>query len=120
MLLTVYGISNCDKVRKIQRWLQENNIDYKFHDYKKHGCNKLLVKNILIKFNFQEVINTRGTTWRKLPDAIKNSLNEKKAASLMRDNPSIIKRPILELHGQWILGSDTKPLIKMLEHHPHP
>tara|TARA_B100001094_G_scaffold247415_1_gene244281 strand:- start:49 stop:411 length:363 start_codon:yes stop_codon:yes gene_type:complete len=119
MLLTVYGISNCDKVKTIRSWLQENNINYKFHDYKKHGCDEILVKNILIQFNFREVINTRGTTWRKLPDTIKNSLNDKKAAYLMRDNPSIIKRPILEFNGQWILGLDTNTLVKMLEYHPH-
>ena len=120
MLVTIYGISNCDKVKKIRDWLQENSIDYKFHDYKKHGCEELLIKDILAQFNFREVINVRGTTWRKLPDTIKNSLDEKKAAYLMQDNPSIIKRPILEFNGQWIIGFDIKILATMFKCHPRP
>ena len=119
MAITLYGISNCDKIRKVRSWLKEHNIDYRFHDYKKDGCDEFLAQKILNHINFQEVINTRGTTWRKLPYAIKTSLDEKKAEYLMRDNPSIIKRPLIKINNKWIIGFDIPALTKMLNCHPH-
>ena len=106
-MITLYGISNCDTIKKARNWLQSNNLEYEFHDYKKLGCDQKLGKRFLKEFGLESTINRRGTTWRKLPDEIKQELNSEKALELMTDNPSLIKRPILEGPGSWLIGFDS-------------
>ena len=105
-MTTLYGINNCDTIKKVKSWLIAREIDFEFHDYKKAGCDAKLAKLLVSQFPFDEVINKRGTTWRKLSDNEKNSLNEKSAQILMMENPSIIKRPILQTDQEWFLGFD--------------
>lgn len=106
-MIVLYGIANCDKIRKTRQWLQQQNLDYEFHDYKKLGCSAELIKQFLKHFDYEELINTRGTTWRQLPDASKADLDTKSAIKLMQDSPSLIKRPLLNFEGEWLLGYDT-------------
>jgi len=94
-MITLYGINNCDTIKKTRKWLQENEIDYEFHDYKKAGCSKHLAETFLKHFDYKELINSRGTTWRKLSDKEKASLDITSAINLMVEQPSIIKRPLL-------------------------
>ena len=105
-MTTLYGINNCDTVKKVRRWLDSNEVDYDFHDYKKLGCDKSLATQLLNQFELDKLINKRGTTWRQLPDAVKNSLSKESAIELMEKNPSIIKRPILNSNRHWLLGFD--------------
>ncbi|MCO7226819.1 Spx/MgsR family RNA polymerase-binding regulatory protein [Pleionea sp. CnH1-48] len=91
-------------MKKALRWLDDNNVEYHFHDYKKEGLSEQQAKTFLEHCDMNLVINKRGTTWRKLDDDIKNNLDEDLAVKLMLDNPSIIKRPLVEFKGNYHLG----------------
>ncbi|MBL4574242.1 MAG: Spx/MgsR family RNA polymerase-binding regulatory protein [Gammaproteobacteria bacterium] len=105
-MTTLYGINNCDTIKKTRSLLAELGVDYDFHDYKKLGCDEALIKKFLKHFDFKLLVNTRGSTWRKLPDAVKQNLSEASAIKIMSENNSIIKRPIIESQGRWLLGFD--------------
>jgi len=109
-MTTLYGINNCDTVKKTRSLLTELGVDYDFHDYKKLGCDETLIRKFLKHFDFKALVNTRGTTWRKLPDAVKHDLNEASAIKIMSENNSIIKRPIIESQGEWLLGFDKEKI----------
>ena len=104
MSITLFGISNCDKVRKARSWLQQQNLDYVFHDYRKDGLQQDLARELLRQFPLQQLINTRGTSWRQLPETVKQTLHEGNAIELMQKNPALIKRPLLQASGKWLLG----------------
>ena len=104
MSTTLYGIKNCDTMKKAFKWLETNNINYEFHDYKKSGLPEDLAKDWLASEGWEQIINKRGTTWRKLDDDVKNSMNDTQALAVMLDNPSIIKRPLMIKDGEMTLG----------------
>ena len=114
-MTTLYGINNCDTIKKTRALLTELDIDYEFHDYKKLGCDETLVKRFLKHFDFTALVNTRGTTWRKLPESVKQDLSEATAIKLMSDNNSIIKRPIIESKGKWLLGFDKDKIQNLVQ-----
>ena len=90
-MLTMYGIKNCDTIKKARRWLEAHQIDYRFHDYRVDGLDR-------------ELLNTRGTTWRKLDESVRAGIdNADAAAALMLEMPAIIKRPLLCAPGQPML-----------------
>ena len=91
----LYGIPNCDTIKKSRKWLKDNDIDYEFHDYKKLGVPEKELKTWIKQVGWEILLNKRGTTWRKLDEKIKESVNETSAIQIMLDNPSIIKRPVL-------------------------
>ena len=105
-MTTLYVISNCDTVKKAKRWLEENGINYSFHDYKKTGIDKTTLKNWCGEFGWEALLNKRGTTWRKLDDNTKNNVDESCAIKIMLENTSVIKRPVLISGNQKILGFD--------------
>lgn len=107
-MIVLFGISNCDSIKKTRKWLDSHNLDYEFHDYKKLGCNAELASKLGNEFELERLINKRGTTWRNLPEQVKNSLTPETARELMTANPSVIKRPILRIGDQWVLGYDEK------------
>jgi len=100
----MYGIPNCDTIKKARKWLTQHNIKYQFHDYKKLGTDEQQLQNWLQELGWEQLINKRGTTWRKLDESIKSSMDNEAAIQVMQDNPSIIKRPLLILKDQKILG----------------
>lgn len=100
----IYGIKNCDTMKKAFNWLDENGIAYVFHDYKKEDPNADILKQAIQEHGWENVINRRGTTWRKLDDATKESMNAEKAIPLALENPSIVKRPLLIANGKTYLG----------------
>jgi arsenate reductase len=103
-MVTMYGIPNCDTIKKARNWLKDNNIDYEFHNYKKDGVpEKELIKWVK-DVGWEILLNKRGTTWRKLDDATKNNVNEKSAIEIMLSNPSIIKRPVLDIDNNILVG----------------
>jgi Spx/MgsR family transcriptional regulator len=104
MSITIYGIKNCDTMKKAFAWLDKNGVDYEFHDYKKAGADKALLERWSKKLGWETVINRAGMTFRKLPDKDKEGLNEAKAIRLMLGQPSMIKRPILDLGGGKLLA----------------
>jgi len=95
-MITVYGIKNCDTVKKARRWLDEHNISYQFHDVRTDGLDEEMLRTWLQHINWDVLLNKRGTTWRKLSDQDKNNIDEAKAISIMLEQPAIIKRPVLE------------------------
>lgn len=114
-MITLYGISNCDKVRKTRNWLAQRNLDYHFHDYKKHGCDRDLATQLLRSFGAKQLINTRGTTWRQLDPAAREPLDEARALALMQQHPALIKRPILKVDESWLLGYDTARMADLVD-----
>ena len=104
MTITIYGIKNCDTMKKAFRWLDENNIDHAFHDYKKDAFPEQIIKKAIKEHGWENVINRRGTTWRKLPDGVKNTMNEQSALAIAQENSSIIKRPLLTTENTVLLG----------------
>lgn len=104
MSTTIYGIKNCDTMKKAFKWLESNNIEYSFHDYKKAGLEELQANEWVNELGWENVINKRGTTWRKLDDTIKDTMNNEKAVQVMIENPSIIKRPLLIHNDSKTLG----------------
>ena len=114
-MITLYGINNCDTIKKTKKWLDSQQSEFEFHDYKKLGCPQQLAEKILTQLPLEKVINTRGTTWRKLPDRVKTELNRDSAINLMMDQPAIIKRPIFDINGEWVIGFDTEKLSSVIK-----
>ena len=113
-MIKIYGIKNCDTVKKALNWLEENQIEYQFHDYKKDGIDENKLKQFVKKFGWQKVLNSKGTTFRKLSDAEKPT-DLLGAISLMQKQPSIIKRPIIEGDGIWLIGFDAEEYKKAFD-----
>ena len=103
MPLIIYGIKNCDSMKKARAWLDKKGVDYVFHDYKSAGIARDRLESWAKKAGWEALLNRAGTTFRKLPDKDKNGPSEKKAIALMLAQPSMIKRPVLELPGGRLL-----------------
>lgn len=104
MTTTIYGIKNCDTMKKARAWLDGHNIAYDFHDYKAAGIEPARLKAWAAKLGWETLLNRAGTTFRKLPDADKAGLTEARALALMLDQPSMIKRPVLEVGDKLFVG----------------
>jgi Spx/MgsR family transcriptional regulator len=103
MPITIYGIKNCDTIKKARAWLDKHRVDYAFHDYKTAGIERAKLEGWAKKAGWETLLNRAGTTFKKLPDKDKQGLTEVKAIKLMLAQPSMIKRPVLELGGGKIL-----------------
>jgi arsenate reductase (glutaredoxin) len=115
---TIYGIKNCDTMKKARAWLDSHGVVYEFHDYKTAGITKDKLRHWSDDVGWEALLNRAGTTFRKLPDADKEDLNERKALALMQAQPSMIKRPVLDLGGKLLVG--FKPEIYAREVAPSP
>lgn len=103
--MRLYGIPNCTTVKKARAWLTAHQLDVAFHDFKKQGVDPTWLKEVVAQTGWQALLNTRGTTWRKLSDAEKAAAgNEAGALALMQAQSSVIKRPVLEVDGKYHLG----------------
>lgn len=100
----IYGIKNCDTMKKARTWLDTHGVAYEFHDYKAAGVEKDKLKQWSDKLGWETLLNRAGTTFKKLPEADKEGLTEKKALALMLAQPSMIKRPVLEIGGKLLVG----------------
>src|SRR5215510_14411971 len=104
MRVTIYGIRNCDTMKKARGWLDAQRVEYVFHDYKTAGVERDRLERWAGKLGWETLLNRAGTTFRKLPDKDKASVTERKAIALMLNQPSMIKRPVLEVKGKIIVG----------------
>lgn len=104
MAITLYGIKNCDTVKKARSWLNEHGISHEFHDYKASGIDRAKLEHWCDTLGWEAVLNRFGTTFRKLPAPEQTALNADKAIALMLAQPSMIKRPLLDVDGQLLLG----------------
>lgn len=103
-MVTLYGIKNCDTIKKARRWLETNSIDFRFHDYRVDGLDSELLNSFINELGWEALLNTRGTTWRKLDEITRNKITDAaSAAALMTEIPAIIKRPLLCAPGKPML-----------------
>jgi Spx/MgsR family transcriptional regulator len=113
-VVTIYGIKNCDTMKKARAWLEGHGVAYAFHDYKADGIAGDLLKGWARVVGWETLLNRAGTTFRKLPEADKANLTEKRAIALMLDQPSMIKRPVLDAAGELIVGFKPETYAKAL------
>lgn len=104
MTTIIYGIPNCDTIRKARKWLETHNVSYQFHDVRKDGMDKSTLQQWVKLVGWETLLNRRGTTWRQLPDNAKLNVDESSAVELMAENPAIIKRPVLNKAGELRVG----------------
>ncbi len=95
-MITLYGIKNCDTVRKACRWLDANGVEYHFHDVRKDGLTAARIKSWADEVTWEKLLNRRGLTWRKLSDDDRADINARKAIKLMAAEPTLVKRPVIE------------------------
>ncbi|TAJ96450.1 MAG: ArsC family reductase [Reyranella sp.] len=103
-MITIYGIKNCDTMKKARAWLDKRGVAYDFHDYKATGIDRGRLEGWARKVGWEVLLNRAGTTFRKLPDADKEGLTESRAIALMVAQPSMIKRPVLEAGSKLLVG----------------
>ena len=105
--ITLHGIANCDTVRKARRWLDDNDMTYRFHDFRKDGVDEAMLQGWIETLDdWGELVNRRGTTWRQLAEERRANLDEAGAVALMIEHPSVIKRPVLVREGIVLVGFD--------------
>jgi Spx/MgsR family transcriptional regulator len=102
--ITIYGIPNCDTMKKARTWLDGKGVAYRFHDYRAEGIDRAHVEAWVKALGWEKVLNKASATFKNLPDADKTGLDAKKAVALMLANPTMIKRPMLDLNGRLIAG----------------
>jgi len=95
-LVTLYGIANCDTMKKARAWLDEHGVRYAFHDYKRAGLDESLLRSWVAELGWEALVNRRGTTWRRLPESQRDGIDAQSAIRLMLENPSLIRRPVLD------------------------
>lgn len=107
--MKVYGITNCNTVKKGIEWLKQNKLEFEFHDYKKKGISREKLADWIKTFGWENLINKKGTTWRKLsPEEQQKVVDADSAIALMMEKPSVIKRPIIETEGKLLIGFDEE------------
>ncbi|KPL93964.1 MULTISPECIES: ArsC family reductase [Vibrio] len=104
MTITMFGIPNCDTIKKAKKWLEAEGIKFEFHDYRKQGITEELVTTFCSELGWELVLNKRGTTYRQLSQEQKDTLTEDKAVTLLVKQPAMIKRPILKVDGKLHIG----------------
>lgn len=103
-MLTIYGIKNCDTMRKARGWLDAAGLAYRFHDYRTDGIDEAQLRRWVARIGWEKLLNRAGTTFRALPEAEKAGLDEARAIALMRAHPALIKRPVLEADEALLVG----------------
>jgi len=106
-MITLYGIPNCDTVKKARAWLDDQGLAYAFHDFKKAGVPTERLDQWLTQFGWERVINRRGTSWRRLPAEDREAMDTWRARDAALANPSLIKRPVVEHDGGMLIGFDA-------------
>jgi arsenate reductase len=107
-MTTIYGIKNCDTVKKARRWLEANGVDYRFHDVRSEGLEQSDLKTWMKSLDWEALLNRRGTSWRQLPESTRQNINQASAVKIMLENPAIIKRPVLEFNNKLYLGFSSE------------
>lgn len=114
-MVTVYGIKNCDTVKKALKWLADHNIDARLHDYRQDGIDEVLLSQFVTSFAWQDLLNKRSTTWRELAQESKDNINEDNIVALLLAKPTLIKRPIILDAVQPLLGFSEKQYLSVFQ-----
>ena len=112
-MITLYGIKNCDTVKKARDWLAKNNIEYRFHDFRAESLQHDQINQWIAKLGLETLINKRSTTWKALDENIKTNINEKSAAAIIAEHPTLIKRPLLDTGTQLNVGFNDADYAKI-------
>lgn len=112
--MVIYGIKNCDTVKKAHRWLDANGVDFQFHDFRVEGLEQVTIESWLKTVSWETLLNKRGTTWRKLEDPRKENMDESIAIELMLANPTLIKRPVLVNHDKILVGFNEDHYMELI------
>ncbi|MFP4154903.1 MAG: ArsC family reductase [Halothiobacillaceae bacterium] len=107
-MITVYGIGHCDTVRKARRWLDQRGIDYHFHDYRKQGIDAERLARWMDRLGWETLVNRRGTTWRNLPEAVREQMDQRAAVEAACDAPTLLRRPVVESEEELLVGFDEQ------------
>lgn len=114
-MTTIYGIKNCDTMKRARAWLVSHDVNHVFHDYKVAGIDRATLDGWVKKVGWQTLVNRSGTTFRKLPEPEKADLTEKRAIDLMLRQPSLIKRPVLDVRGRVTVGFAAEAYAKLFD-----
>jgi Spx/MgsR family transcriptional regulator len=107
-MIQLYGIPNCDTIKKARAWLEGRGVEYRFHDYKRDGIDEARLRGWIDELGWEALVNRRGTTWRRLPEEVREQMDTEAAIRIMLETPSIIRRPVLDTGQLRHLGfSDT-------------
>lgn len=114
-MITLYGIKNCDTVKKARKWLEKNGVEYTFHDFREDGMDSVPVAKWLKESGWENVLNRRSTSWRALTDEQKEKMDNALALTLATETPTLIKRPVTESAGETRFGFKEKEFSELLE-----
>ncbi len=114
-MITLYGIANCDSIKKTRQWLDCHGVRYAFHDYRKQGLEESLLREFLAAIPLEDLINKRGTTWRQLSPEVQNSFSIETALPLLQAQPTLIRRPLLRSNRVFVTGYDETQLQQLIE-----
>lgn len=112
--MIVYGIKNCDSVKKVRAYLEQRQISYQFHDYRLDGIDAVLIKRFIDVLGVEAVLNQRSSSWRQLPEDRKSDLSPDQVVQLMLEVPTLIKRPVIDTGKQLLIGFNPELLDKSL------
>lgn len=107
-MITIFGIKNCDTIKKALKWLTENGVDHQFHDFRKNGLTRGQLEGWAGELGVDVLLNKRGTTWRKLPDNQKDNLSDPEMIDLLLEFPAMIKRPVFDFGAERRIGFSKK------------
>ena len=107
-MIIVYGIKNCDTVKKALKWLTEHNIEHQLHDSRVDGLDAQFLQQAEAQFGWENLVNKRSTTWRNLGEEVKNTVSKSTVFSVLAENPTLIKRPIILQDGKALIGYDEE------------
>ena len=113
--VTLYGIPNCDSIRKTRRWLEERGVDFDFHDYRKQGLELEQLQSLEARLGWQAMLNRKGRSWRQLDESTRQGVDREAALELMLDNPTLIKRPVLATGKGMAVGYDETRFRELLD-----
>ncbi len=116
-MITLYGIKQCDKVRKARQWLTSHGIDFVFHDSRQDGLDPTVLRNWVQALGWRNVVNKQSTTWKQLDPKIRVALNEDTAVAILSAHPTMIKRPLLDTGKEYHLGFSSQRYCIIFQHH---
>lgn len=113
--MILYGISNCDTIKKAKKWLSDQMVAFQFHDFRKDGLEAEQLNIWIDALGWEVLLNKRGTTWRNLNEADKENIDTEKAAELMLEHPALIKRPVLVTYDEIIVGFKPEEYARLID-----
>ena len=116
-MLTLYGIKNCDTVKKARKWLEAEGIDYRFHDFREDGLDDKQAAQWIQELGWETLVNRRSTTWKQLPESVRESLTAESALEQVLEHPTLIKRPLLDTGDSRHVGFKEDGYRKILNKH---